>query len=87
MKIKVYTTIDESYDSMDLNSIKKKFFISEELRNDYFENVLREYYLSLDGLEEYEPNYFCEKLTSRQRWSYYIGKDEEDIVIIENKYW
>jgi hypothetical protein len=87
MKIKVFTTINESWDSGDLNSTKKKYFISEELRNDYFKNVLREYYKSFNDLEEYEPDHFCEKMPSRQHWSYYIGKDEEELEIFENKYW
>jgi len=87
MKIKVFTTINESWDYGDLNSAKKKYFISEELRNDYFENVLKEYYKSFDDLEEYEPNNFCEKLPSRQRWSYHIEKDEEELEIFETKFW
>jgi len=87
MKIKVYTTIDESWDSGDLNSTSKHYFISSELRDDYFENVLRAYYVSLESLEEYKPNSFCEKLPSRQRWAYTIDKGEEDMLIIETKNW
>ena len=84
-QIKVYTTIDESWDDGILNSTEKKYFNTPELRDDYFENVLRRGYLDLN-LEEYEPNSFCEK-TGRQRWAYSVDKGEETIEIIEEKTW
>ena len=86
MKIQVYTTIDESWDSGDLNSTEIKYFISKELRDDYFENILKLNYSSNEYLEEYVPNRFCEK-TGRQRWSYIIEKGEDELEIIEEKNW
>jgi hypothetical protein len=56
MKIKVYTTIDESWDYGSLNSSEKKYFNSTDLRDDYFENVLRSFYVK--HFEEYNPNDF-----------------------------
>ena len=85
-QIKVYTTIDESWDSGTLNSTDKKYFNTPELRDDYFENVLKYGYTTNDYLEEYEPNSFCEK-TGKQRWAYSIEKGEETIEIIEEKTW
>jgi hypothetical protein len=86
MKIKVYTTINESRDSGNLNSSDKKYFNSAELRDDYFKNVLRKSYASDDYLEEYIPNNFCNKI-GHQRWAYSIDKGEEEIEIIETKTW
>lgn len=85
MQIKVFTTIDESWDSGDFNNSHKTYFTTEELRDDYFDNILRAHYLNHD-MEEYKPNSFCEK-TGSKRWSYSIGKDEETIKIIEEKTW
>lgn len=87
MVIKVYTTINESWDSGTLNSTEKMYFKTEELRDDYFENVLRKDYISSEMLEEYQPNSFCEKLPSRQRWAYSIEKSSEIIIIVEEKTW
>lgn len=83
MKIKVYTTADESYHNGDLNDRKVKYFSNEELRDDYFDNVLRKYYISIQ-LDEYEPNHFG---NSDSKWSYFISKGEEKIEIIDEKSW
>ena len=86
MKIHVFTIIDESWDHGDLNASNEDYFISEELRDDYFENVLRHDYLQNEYLEEYELNNFCAK-SGAQRWAYHISKGEKDIEIIESKNW
>jgi len=83
MKIHVFTTIDESWDSGDLNSSHKKYFSTKELRDDYFKNVLRLNYSENEYLEEYEPNGFHTK----PGWAYSISKDEEDLEIVESKIW
>jgi len=63
MKIHVFTVTEESYHHGDLNNSTKKFFKREDLRDDYYEYLIRFY------------------------WSYYIGKGEEDLEIIEEKNW
>ena len=86
MKIKVYTTTDESYSHGDLNNSNKMYFISKELRDEYFD-FLRKYYLeNLDMFELDEINSFTPKSGSG-RWSYHIEKGEEDLEIIEEKNW
>jgi len=86
MKIKVFTTISESYSHGDLDSSDKKYFMTKKLRDDYFNNVLRNDYLSNEYLEEYELNHFCAK-TGSKRWSYFIEKNQEELEIIEEKTW
>jgi hypothetical protein len=54
MVIKVYTTINESWDSGTLNSTEKMYFKTEELRDDYFENVLRKSHAELLNKKENE---------------------------------
>lgn len=78
--------MEESYSYGDLNDCHKKYFMTEELRDDYFENVLKAYYMH-DSFEEYEPNNFHEKNENRQRWAYNIAKGEEMLTIIETKDW
>jgi hypothetical protein len=85
MKIKVFTTINESYDSGDLNDSHKKYFMTKELRDSYF-NFLRKDYLENVGLEEYQENCFHEK-TGSQSWAYSIEKGEEELEIIESEAW
>jgi hypothetical protein len=87
MKIKVYTTINESYRYGDLDYKYEIHFISEELRDDYFENVLRKGYIENEHLEEYEENNFESKNKDDQKWCYSIGKKEEEIEIIDKKIW
>jgi hypothetical protein len=86
MKIPVFVVIDESYSYGDLNNVDKKYFISEELRDDYFENVLRKKYKEDEELEEISENQFDQK-GENIRWSYNIGKGKSSLEIIESKTW
>jgi len=87
MKIKVYTTVNDGYRWGDLDHRSEMHFVSEELCDDYFENVLRKGYVENDQLYEYEKNNFESKNKDNQKWSYSIGKKEEEIEIIDKKTW
>lgn len=84
MKIHVYTTIDESWRHGDLNSSTKKFFMTEQLRDEYFKFLRNDYIVNMN-MHEYDINHFESKQS--RRWSYSIDKGEEELEIIEEKNW
>ena len=85
MKIHVFTTVEESWDSGDLNDREMKYFSTAELRDDYFQNVLRPSYSENEELTEYKEN--CWTTKRGGGWGYYLEKGETDIEIVDTKNW
>jgi len=85
MKIHVFTVIEESYRYGDLNSSAKTHFKTEELRNEYYDHLIKFYKDSLELVDDGNGDFSDDLVNCK--WAYHIGKGEEDIEIIEEKYW
>jgi hypothetical protein len=84
MIIHYYITVEESWRSSDLNNTSTLHFATKELRDDYFENILRKKYVENINLTEYSKNHWG---TSDDKWSYSIYTDDDELEIIEKKTW
>ena len=82
MTIHVFTVIEESYRRGDLNGSTKKFFKRKDLRDDYYEYLLRFYKNGLQLVDQGKGDFY-----DNHDWAYHIGKGEEDLEIIEEKNW
>jgi hypothetical protein len=82
MKIHVFTVIEESYHHGDLDKSDKRFFNLKELRDDYYESLIRYYKNGLQLVDHGNGDF-----DDNHAWSYHIGKGEEDLEIIEEKNW
>jgi hypothetical protein len=85
MKIHVFTTTEESWESGNLNNREVKYFSNAEVRDDYFKNVLRPKYSENEELVEYKENSWQPQRGGG--WGYYLEKGETDIEIIDTKTW
>lgn len=82
MKIHVFTVTEESYRHGDLDNLTKKFFKREDLRDNYYEFLLRYYKNGLQFVDHGNGDF-----DDNHNWAYHIGKGEEDLEIIEEKNW
>lgn len=85
MKIHVFITVEESWDSGNLNGQEIKYFSTSELRDDYLRNVLRVLYSENEELVEWKENNWSPKRGGG--WGYNIEKGEVDLEIIDTKTW
>jgi hypothetical protein len=83
MKIHVFTTVDESYRYGSLNDSEKKFFISEELRDEYYKFVYSDYKDNMKLIDHGAGDFN----DTNYKWAYSITKGEEDLEIIDEKNW
>ena len=81
MIIKTFTTIDETYEKGVICDKKVLYFSTEDLRDDYFINVMRELYLEQDWPEP-QDNVF-----GIGQWTHRLKKGQEELVIINIKTW
>lgn len=84
MKIHVFTVSDETFRWTIPQDITKKYFKTKELRDDYFEYLCYEYSDNLIMTDDDEDE--C-KFTDHEKWTFVVKKYEENLEIIEKKYW
>jgi hypothetical protein len=82
MNTHVFIVIEESYRHGDLNSSTKKLFKRKELRDDYYEFLIRYYKNGLQLVDQGNGDF-----DDNHAWSYHVGKGEEDLEIIEERNW
>ena len=81
MKLVVFIVKDQSFRYGDIENEAVKRFSTEELRDKYFEDIVKDY-RSNENLTEYGPESFEDSI---QKWAYQVFKDKEEIEIIETE--
>jgi len=82
MNIHVFTVIEESYRHGDLNGSTKKLFKHEELRDEYYEFLIKFYKNELQLVDQGDGDF-----SDNYNWAYSVKKGKEDLEIIEERNW